>query len=247
MTNSQPRLLLTNDDGIDAPGIAALRNAVDGLGQATIVAPLEAQSGCGHAVTTHRTIEVHERSNGLAVDGTPADCVRLGLHHLVEKVDWVVSGINAGGNLGVDVFISGTVAAVREGVIHGLPGIAISHYIAKGRTIDWNQAATWARQTIEQLLVLEWRPGTFWNINLPHPELGASEPKIVFCSTDPSPLPLAYSVDGKSAKYAGNYHGRVRRSGTDVDVCLGGDIAVSMIQLLDSSGVGLAEVKTLWA
>ncbi len=244
MTTPELNLLLTNDDGIDAPGIAALGRALAGLGRVEWIAPLHHHSGCGHTVTTHRVLEVHERSSGLAVDGTPADCVRLGLHHLLPKVDWVISGINEGGNLGVDVFISGTVAAVREGVIHGIPGIAVSHYIARGRQIDWERAAQWARRAIEPLLQLGWQPGTFWNINLPHPESGGHEPEIVFCSTDPSPLPLNFQVEGSKAKYSGDYQTRARRIGHDVDVCFGGQIAVSLVRLLDSSGVGLAERET---
>src|SRR3954447_25415318 len=99
------RLILTNDDGIDAPGLAALARAADGLGDLRVVAPDGPQSGCGHAVTTHRPFGILRRPDGaVAVSGTPADCVRLALHHLVEGVDWVLSGINSGGNLGADVF-----------------------------------------------------------------------------------------------------------------------------------------------
>lgn len=239
MTSSQPTLLLTNDDGIDAPGILALAGALQGLGKLEIIAPLGPQSGCGHAVTTHRGLEVHERPNGLAVDGTPADCVRLGLHHLAKNVDWIISGINAGGNLGVDVFHSGTVAAVREGVIHGIPGVAISHYIARGRQIDWELAQVRARRAIAPLLEMTWRPGTFWNINLPHPEPGAAEPAIVFCETDPSPLPLTYHFVGNTSHYRGDYQSRARLPGHDVDVCFGGSIAISLVRLIDSIGVGL--------
>jgi 5'-nucleotidase len=126
-------LLLTNDDGIDAPGIAALAEAVEGLGVRKVVAPFGPYSGCGHVVTTHKPLVVTTRPDGRhAVEGTPADCVRLALHHLEPAFDWVVSGINAGGNLGTDVHHSGTVAAVREAVIHGRPGIAVSQYMARG-------------------------------------------------------------------------------------------------------------------
>ena len=126
-------LMLTNDDGVDAPGLGALGAAAEGLGELRVIAPSGPFSGCGHVVTTDRPIGVARRDGGVfAVDGTPADCVRLAMHHLAPEASWVLSGINAGGNLGTDVHHSGTVAAVREGVIHGRPGIAVSHYIARG-------------------------------------------------------------------------------------------------------------------
>jgi 5'-nucleotidase len=232
---SQLRLLLTNDDGIDAPGIAALDRAVVGLGTIKVVAPLGPQSGCGHRVSTDAAIALEDRGPGRhAVDGTPADCVRLALHHLAGPVDWVVSGINAGGNLGVDVHHSGTVAAVREAVIHGVRGVAVSHYIARGREIDWDRAARWTARVLADLLGRETPPETFWNVNLPHPGPDDGDPEVVFCPVDPSPLPLDYLVGAGTARYIGIYQARPRRPGWDVDVCFGGKIAVSLVHLMAS-------------
>src|SRR5262245_32256216 len=91
-------LLLTNGDGIDAPGLSALFEATAGLGARRVVAPFGPYSGCGHVVTTHAPITVTRRGEGrYAVEGTPADCVRLAIHHLEPRLDWVVAGINAGG------------------------------------------------------------------------------------------------------------------------------------------------------
>ena len=123
------KLLLTNDDGIDAPGIAALSDAVEG--EIYIAAPHVQRSECGHQVTTREPIGVVQRGErAFAVKGTPADCVRLalrgGLFAGVE-FDWILSGINEGGNLGVDIHISGTVAAAREATILGRRAIAFSH------------------------------------------------------------------------------------------------------------------------
>lgn len=237
------RLVLTNDDGVDAPGIKALNLAVEGLGEIRVIAPSGPQSGCGHAVTTHRPIQVGRWPDGrIGVEGTPADCVRLAVHHLAIGVDWVISGINAGGNLGVDMFHSGTVAAVREAVIHGKPAIAVSHYIAKGRAIDWDQGMRWTRRVVTHLLAIRWQPGTFWNVNLPHPEAVGTEPEIVHCPADPSPLPLDFQVEGDSALYCGDYQSRPRRAGSDVAVCFGGRISVSLIRMLpaDLASEGLA-------
>ncbi len=135
-------IILTNDDGIDAPGIQALLQAVEG--KTIMVAPQGQLSGCGHQVTAHSPIHVDRRSEfEYAVGGTPADCVRIALHHVCAKPDLVLSGINAGGNLGVDVYISGTVAAVREAAMHGIRGIAISHRIKRPLEIDWDVATRW--------------------------------------------------------------------------------------------------------
>jgi len=231
--SAAPRtLLLTNDDGIDAPGLEALQAAAAGFGRLSVVAPTGPQSGCGHRVTTHEPIAVTPAGDDrLAVAGTPADCVRLALHHLVPDFSWVLAGINAGGNLGTDVYHSGTVAAVREAVIHGRPGIALSQYMARGRPIDWPAAARRAAAVLDKILAIPWEPGTFWNVNLPHPEPGALEPGIVFCPLDPSPLPLAYHVADDHALYRGDYQKRVRQRSSDVDICFRGQIAVTLIRL----------------
>src|SRR5262249_7116594 len=112
------KLLLTNDDGIEAPGLRALADAAAALGASVAVAPRHAHSGCGHRVTTDAPIRlIPHGPDWYALDGTPADCVRVGLHSVVPEADWVLAGLNEGGNLGVDVHHSGTVAAVREAVL----------------------------------------------------------------------------------------------------------------------------------
>jgi 5'-nucleotidase len=226
------KLLLTNDDGIAAPGLEALRMAAEKIGESVIVAPLEAQSGCSHRVTTDGPIRVEARPPlGFAVDGTPADCVRVGLHRLAPETAWVLSGINSGGNLGSDVWHSGTVAAVREAVLHGFPGMAISQYRRRGLPLDWQRAAAWLLPLLGELTVLPWERGSFYNINLPHPEPDVADPEIVFCRLDPTPLPLSFREEGDLLHYNGDYHQRGREAGTDVDVCFNGKIAVTKICL----------------
>ena len=222
--------ILTNDDGIDAPGIRALSQAVNGKG--IIVAPKEHQSGCGHKVTTYRPIHLDRRSeNEYAVDGTPADCTRLALTQISKNVKLVLSGINAGGNLGVDAYISGTIAAVREAAIYGIPGIAISHWIKKPLVIDWEVATRLTARVLEDLSERPIAPKSFWNVNLPHLEPGAPEPEIVFCKASTCPLPVNYRVEGNKYYYQGEYAKRDRAPGTDVDVCFSGNIAVTQIEL----------------
>jgi 5'-nucleotidase len=228
-------IILTNDDGIDAPGIAALREASSWLGDRRVIAPSGPRSGCGHVVTTHGPLGVHRLADGTtSVDGSPADCVRVALHEFGSEVAWVLSGINAGGNLGADLHHSGTVAAVREAAIFGVPGIALSHYIARGRAVDWDQAARWASRVLRELLQLPHEPGSFWNVNLPHPEPGLEDPEIVMCPVDPSPLPLAYRPHESGLIYCGDYQSRPRRASSDVDVCFGGRIAVSRVHVISS-------------
>jgi len=189
-------------------------------------------SGCGHQVTAHSPIHVDRRSEfEYAVGGTPADCVRIALNHLCPKPNLVLSGINAGGNLGVDVYISGTVAAVREAAMHGIPGIAISHWIKKPWEIDWEIATRWTSRVLVDLLNREAKSGCFWNVNLPHLAPGSAEPEIVFCRPSTQPLPVVYRREGEYFHYVGEYGKRDRAAGTDVDVCFGGNIAVTEISL----------------
>jgi 5'-nucleotidase len=237
VAGSGPRIIvLTNDDGIDAPGLAALGEATRGLEGCRVFAPLGPQSGCGHVVTNHRPIGLVERPEGrISVDGTPADCVRVAIHRFGPAVSWVVSGINAGGNLGTDLHHSGTVAAVREAAIHGVPGIAISHYIARGKTIDWTAAARRTTMVLRTLIDSPPGPGMFWNVNLPHLDPEAEEPDVVFCPVDPSPLPLAFREEPGGLVYCGDYQTRARLDSSDVAVCFGGRIAVSKVHVMASA------------
>ena len=223
-------IILTNDDGIDAPGIRALQQAVSE--PTTIVAPNRQYSGCGHQVTTQRGIKLEKRSPGeYALEGTPVDCTRIAINKIAPNTKLVLSGINAGGNLGTDVYISGTVAAVREAAIHGIPGIAISHWIKKPLIIDWSVATSWTEMVLKDLLSRPLPPGSFWNVNLPHLEADRPEPKIILCEPSISPLPVNYRLEGDTYYYYGEYAKRDRNPGTDVDVCFGGNIAVTLIRL----------------
>ena len=226
------KIVLTNDDGIDAPGLAALERAATGLGDLVVIAPVAENSNCGHRVTTHAELRIEQRGPArFAVHGTPADCVRLALHHLASDAGAVLSGINHGGNLGADLWISGTVAAAREAVLHGRRGIAVSHYRRRGLTVDWEVAAQWLRPVLMQALTTAHSPGRILNINLPHLDPDAPTPRVVRCPLDPSPLPLAFTAQGEAWLYSGNYHQRQRVPGSDVDVCFGGAIAVSELPL----------------
>lgn len=229
-------IILTNDDGIDAPGIRALQSAIANVipqtTAITLVAPLTQQSGCGHQVTVDQPIQIETRSQTeYAVDGTPADCTRLALTHLVPQGTWVLSGINAGGNLGVDVYLSGTVAAVREAAMHGIPGIAVSHWIRRPLVIDWIVASRWTAEVIGLLWTKPLPLGSFWNVNLPHLPPDSGDPEIIFCQPSTQPLPVKYRMTENGFYYEGEYAKRDRHPGTDVDVCFSGNIAITQISL----------------
>ena len=165
------KLIVTNDDGIEAEGLQTLVRLASQWGEVVVVAPAEPQSGVGHQLTTDRPIRVDKLTEeSYRIWGTPADCSRLALNCLGSDSDWVLSGINHGGNLGVDVYESGTVAAAREAAIHGCKAVALSHYTVKGRSIDWPLAAERLRPVLDSLLNETLEAGCFLNVNLPHPE-----------------------------------------------------------------------------
>lgn len=228
--------LLTNDDGIHAPGLAALEEAVRLIPHATwtVVAPAAEQSQCGHRVTTHQNLTLHKIDDRhFSVNGTPADCVRLALFALGLRPAFVLSGVNAGGNMGQDIVISGTVAAAREAAYHGLPAAAISHYLVSGLTVDWARTATWTRQIINHLSITPLQDAEFWNVNLPHlPGGPAPLPGMVAAQPCRAPLNVSYqeALTGQFL-YNARYADRPAEPDSDVAVCFGGQISLSRIRL----------------
>ena len=167
-------ILLTNDDGIYAPGLRSLRKELMRLGDVTVVAPATEQSAVGHSVTLLTPLLIQEvfdeekRFLGWAVEGRPADCVKLALLELLpEPPDVVVSGLNAGANAGINVLYSGTVAAAIEGAFFRRVSIAVSLAYASSGPLDFAAAAPLARRVIEQILAMNPRPGSLFNVNLP--------------------------------------------------------------------------------
>ncbi len=234
MPASKPlRFLVTNDDGLNAPGLAALLSALPDGAEAIVVAPTEERSGCSHQVTTAQGFRITRHEEGrFAVDASPADCVRVAVHSFRAKFDWVLAGINHGANLGADIYYSGTVAAVREAALHGVPAIAVSHY--RDRVLgpqDWYRATGWTRSLLPRLLDRRLDRGGYWNVNLPSLPLGSADPEVVRCEVDTSPLPVVFAVDGDRYNYVGRYHRRGRQGGRDVETCFGGKIAVSLLTL----------------
>ncbi len=226
------RILVTNDDGIGAPGIETLARVAAEFGEVTVVAPDRPHSGCGHKVTTDEAIQLSDLGHRhWSINGTPADCTRVGLWQLVRDADWVLSGINSGANLGVDVFMSGTIAAVREAALMGKPGIALSHYRKSGGAFDWDRAARFARQAIAQLLPQRLTTGEFWSVNLPDLTGQDHEPDYIDCPLAARHLPIHFEPEHGGLRYQGVYHERPRSSGDDVDVCFSGHVAMTRMSV----------------
>jgi 5'-nucleotidase len=167
----QPHILVSNDDGIDAPGISALVKELRKLGKVTVVAPTKQQSAVGHAITMNYPLRVREFHRdgeffGYAVEGTPADCVKLAIRALLKKKpDLLVSGINHGSNTAISIIYSGTVSAATEGTIFGIPSIAVS--LTTYGPADFRYAAKFARRLAKKVLERGMPEGTLLNVNIP--------------------------------------------------------------------------------
>lgn len=161
-------ILVTNDDGVHAPGIIALSRAMKELGDTYIVAPDRERSAAGHSLTLHRPLKAEEiREHVFSVNGTPTDCVTLGINKLLPvKPDLVVSGINRGANLGDDITYSGTVAAAIEGTIFGVPSVAFS--IISDKYYHYETATYFAEKIISYVLEHSLPYDTLLNVNFPN-------------------------------------------------------------------------------
>lgn len=160
---------MTNDDGIDAPGIRALAAKLREVGDVTVVAPAREMSAVSHALTIHEPLRFeHLEQRLFKVEGTPADCVNLAVLKLLPKPpDILVSGINRGANLGDDIAYSGTVAGAREGAMLGVPSMAVSLASKEGGA-DYSRAAAFAAQVVPLLATKkDWSRRTFLNVNVP--------------------------------------------------------------------------------
>ena len=169
-------ILLTNDDGIFAPGIAAIYKELAKLGDVTVVAPADVMSGASHSITVYEPlacdeVEIAGAFKGYSVHGSPADCVKLALMELCKKkVDLIVSGINSGANVGINVYYSGTVAAAMEGAFYRVPAVAMSLARQKDEQWDFEAGSRYACDVLKKLLPL--KPGSVTNINIPRLSLG---------------------------------------------------------------------------
>ena len=182
------RVLLTNDDGIDAPGIKVLEEAAATIAsEVWVVAPEHDQSGVSHAISLHHPLRVSTRSaRRFGVAGTPGDCVAIAVAELMRDnpPDLILSGINAGSNLGVETVFSGTVGAAMAGLLLGFRSIAFSQVFTRPNPIRWDTAASLAPGVLRTLAQMEWPAGCCMNVNFP--DCSASEATgIVFTTQGP--------------------------------------------------------------
>lgn len=165
------RVLLSNDDGISAPGLKVLERAIKPLvKEVWVCAPETEQSATSHSLTLRQPLRIRKISKRrFAVDGTPTDSVLLGISEVMKdnRPDLVLSGVNKGGNIGEDVTYSGTVAAAMEGALLGVRSVAFSQVYSDNRTIHWATAEHWIANVLKQLAKTEWPPNILMNVNFP--------------------------------------------------------------------------------
>jgi 5'-nucleotidase len=201
------QILLTNDDGIFAPGLAAMERELSRLGEVTVVAPASEQSGVGHSITFLSPIMAKEvfdgdRRRGWAVEGSPADCVKLAVGEFCpRRPDLVVSGINGGFNVGINVLYSGTVAGATEGALFNIPSIAVS--LEYDERPKFDRAAQLATDLIEQIAQQQdGREHVLYNINIPTVALARpSEVRVVPMATARWPADFDERIDPKGRRY----------------------------------------------
>lgn len=167
------KLLVTNDDGIFAEGVYTLLETLKAYGDLTVVCPNQQKSGFGHSITVSRPmhleeVDLMEGVQAYQLDGSPVDCVKVALDHILEsKPDLIISGINAGANVGQDIYYSGTIGASREAVLYGLPAIAISLARDQEGQTNFKQAKDLLASLIDKLLAYKIPNHYLLNVNLP--------------------------------------------------------------------------------
>ena len=257
-------VLLTNDDGIEADGLQALRRAlldVPGV-RLAVIAPDGNRSAMARSITTRRPLWVEEvdfgdGTVGYATDGTPVDCVRFAKLGLVEdfEADVIVSGINHGANLGDDITYSGTVAAALEGVLLGLPAIAVSQQSAAreldfrlGKSFDFDVAARFVAGILDELDEVPMPPGTLLNVNVPAGDPGGVAVTRLGKRIYRDQLKL-HEEEGQRRRYwiYGDDPGFQDEEGTDLAAVAAGYIAVTPLHfdLTDTSGMDALELHDL--
>ncbi len=243
-------ILISNDDGILARGLAVLGEVCAGLGQVTVVAPDREQSGTSHSLTLHRPVRATRRADGaFQVDGTPTDCVLLALGMLMPaKPDFVLSGINHGQNMGEDVFYSGTVAAAMEGLVAGVPSVAISYCGSDLELLETHKDGL--RALLRRVFaVRDFPTETLLNINLPAiPGDRVKGVKVTHLGSRVFSEEIALMKDpwGKEIYWIGG--GRITwTGGTESDFRATGDGYISVTPLhMDMTNYKLIEVVRSW-
>ncbi|OGR89988.1 MAG: 5'/3'-nucleotidase SurE [Elusimicrobia bacterium RIFCSPHIGHO2_02_FULL_57_9] len=248
MTRNTPRILLVNDDGINGPGLSALHSAMRRIGQTIVVVPSQERSADSHSLTLHKPIRVHRAGSDIyALNGSPADCARLGILEIFKsKVDLVVSGINHGHNLGEDVIYSGTVAGAREANLLNVPSIAFSQDF---NSDAYRLSAAFAAKLARQVLRHGLPPGIFLNVNFPPPIKGKlGRAVIARLGRRIYSKEVTSRFDPRGGKYywlAGRSVSGLNTKGTDVSAIAAGHIPITPLHL-DSTDLAMMDALHWW-
>lgn len=238
----RPHVLVTNDDGIEAPGLAALVDALRPVFRITVCAPPDEQSAVGHGITYRTPVRVEERTTvegvrRYAVHAQPATCVRIGLSALTvsDPPVMVLSGINRGDNAGRSTWVSGTVSGAREAALFGIPGVGFSAVRPRGGEPDFAAAGRWALQVLETLRAAGWpRPGELIKVDIPHPAATARGVLVTRVGLQPA---LEERYEERPGPHGERLFVSVYRDpdhdapGTDVQALADGFVAVTPLSL----------------
>jgi len=246
------RVLLTNDDGFDAPGLHVLEQVAAALAREVwVVAPEHDQSGTSHSLSLHDPLRVSRKGERrFAVLGTPGDCVVMGVRHLMsgELPEMILSGVNRGANLGVETVFSGTVGAAMTGMLLGIPSIALSQAFSDRNAVPWETAQTLAPEVIRALAAMNWSRNTCLNVNFPDCPADRAGPLTLTCQG----VGLLDGVDvvSRSDPRAVDYHWlQLSRSprrdleGTETAAVAAGRIAVTPLRFERTHDETLAEMR----
>ncbi|MBM4123706.1 MAG: 5'/3'-nucleotidase SurE [Nitrospira sp.] len=243
-------ILVTNDDGIDSPGIHALAASLRRLGDVWVVAPDRERTAVGHALTLHKPLRINRLGPRVfSINGTPSDCVNLAVKKILRRMPaLIVSGINRGVNLGDDVTYSGTVSAALEGTILGVPSIAVSQEGRRdGRNFQFGAAAFYARRMAKAVLRLGLPAETLLNVNVPdRPRRSIAGVKVTCLSRRRFEDPIVEKVDPHGRKYywiAGTRVSWERRKDADHDALRRGLVSVTPIHLDITHYDALAQLR----
>ena len=248
------KILLTNDDGYNAPGILALYETLQSNHEVLLIAPDREKSAVSHAITLNQAMRVdrvnlNNGGKGYSITGTPADCVKLGLFKFyTSPPDLVISGINPGSNTGVNLNYSGTVGAVREAALNGIPGIAVS-MLKKEKVLDFFGMSQFVVQIVNKIHDYKLPSGTFLNINAPDiPVDEARGVKITRQASDNLSKQFEKRIDPRNKSYY--WYGRIDRikseGNTDVNALLENYISITPVQCDMTDYKTLTELESLF-
>jgi 5'-nucleotidase len=235
---AKARILVTNDDGVQAKGIRLLQRIAKTLsGDVWVVAPEQEQSGASHSLTLRRPLRRRRLAEGwYALDGTPTDCVMFAVTKLMEgrRPDLVLSGVNRGANLGEDVTYSGTCAGAREGALLGIPSIALSQVLGPGQPAKWDTAERFGAELIRKLCAAGWADNTIINVNFPDaPPEAVKGVKVASLARRKLGTQWVERTDPRGAPYfwLGTQRDEELIPGTDLHATTNGYVAVTPVQL----------------